>query len=147
MAYIQFSSIIPQKRPIVFSYITDMSKYVTLFPKDLSLTLMTPATKMKVGAEYEFQLKQFGFLHSWTTEIDAYRKNEYFVEYETSFLFQNWRHECRLKDHGDESTLLVNYIEYTVGFGLIGKLLDDLWLRKNIKRIVDCMHKKLIVSV
>lgn len=147
MAYVQFSSVIPQKRAIIFSYITDMNKYITLFPNDLSITLVTPAAKMKVGAEYEFQLKRFGFSHSWTTKIDAYKKNEYFVECETSFIFQNWRHECRLKDHGDKSTLLVNHIEYTVGFGLIGKLLDDLWLRKDLKHIVNCTHQKLTVSV
>ena len=36
---------------------------------------------------------------------------------------------------------MVNHIEYTVGYGLIGKLVDDLWLRKDIKRIIDCAHE------
>ena len=147
MAYIQFSSIIPQKRDVIFSYITDMNKYITLLPSDISLSLVTPAQKMKVGVEYEFQIKRFGFSRSWTTKIDAYKKNEYFAESEISFVFQNWRHECRFQDHGDQNTLIVNHIEYTVGYGLIGKLIDDIWLRKDIKHIIDCAHKKLIVSV
>ena len=147
MAYIQLSSMIPQKREIVFDYITDMNKYISLLPSDISLSLVTPAPKMKIGVEYEFQIKRFGFSRSWTTKIDVYKKNEYFVECETSFVFQNWRHECQLQDHGDQNTLMVNHIEYTVGYGLFGKLVDDIWLRKDIKRIVDCAHKKLVVSV
>ena len=147
MAYIQFSSIIPQKRDMIFNYITDMNKYITLLPNDICLSLVTAAPKMKVGVEYEFQIKRFGFSRSWTTKIDAYKKNEYFTESEISFVFQSWRHECRLQDHGDQSTLMINHIEYTVGYGLIGKLVDDMWLRKDIKRIINCAHKKLIVSV
>ena len=74
MAYIQFSSIIPQKRETVFNYITDMNKYLTLLPSDISLSLVTPAPKMTVGVEYEFQIKRFGFSRSWTTKIDATKK-------------------------------------------------------------------------
>ena len=147
MSYIQFSSMIPQKREIIFDYITDMNKYITLLPNDISLSLVTPAQKMKVGVEYEFQIKQFGFSRSWTTKIDAYKKNEYFAESEVSFVFQSWRHECQLQDHGEQNTLIVNHIEYTVGYGIIGKLVDDVWLRQDIKRIIDCAHKKLTISV
>ena len=147
MSYVQFSSVIPQKPSVIFNYITDMNKYITLLPGDLSLTLDTPAEKMKCGSEYKFQMKRFGISRPWLIKIDDYKKNEYFAEYETSHVFSNWRHECRLQKHGQQNTLMANHIEYTFGFGLVGKIADDIWIRKDFKRILQCVHQKLIVSL
>lgn len=147
MSYIQFSSVIPQKRDNIFDYITDMQKYTALFPKDINLTLLSPAAKMKKGVEYEFQFQRFGLSHSWVTRINAYKKNEYFVEVEQSLLFENWKHKCRLEDHGEKNTLMVDHIEYVVGFGLIGKLVDDLWLRRDLRRIYEDVHQRLLISI
>ena len=136
-----------KKGDTIFDYITDMQKYTALFPKGIHFTLLSSATKMKKGVEYEFQLKRFGFSRNWVTRINAYKKGEYFVEVEQSVLFDNWRHECRLEEHGEKKTLMVDHIEYAVGFGLIGKLVDDLWLRRDLRQIYEHIHQRLLISV
>jgi ligand-binding SRPBCC domain-containing protein len=147
MAYIQHSSVIPFSRSEVFKYVTDVNRLPDLLPDDYHLKLTVPPLEMRKGAEYEFKIQRFGVSHLWSIRVDDFIEDEMYVERQILGLFDTWILTCQLEDHGDGKTLISNYLEYEIPGGIIGKFFDDVWLRKDLKRIFEVGHQKLTASL
>ncbi len=147
MAYVNYSSVIPFSRSKVFEYVSDIQNFPDLVPRDYKLELTAPPLEMKKGAEYEFRLSRFGVSHLWSIRVDEFEENVKYVERQILGLFNTWILTCELEDHSDDKTLLKNTLEYDLPLGLMGKIFDDVWLRKDLTRVFEEGHKKVISAL
>lgn len=143
MAHLQYSSILSHPRSTVFSYMKDYSHLPQLMPQGITLELTAPPIRMQKGAEYEFRLSRFGIHNIWSVKIEDYQENQLFVERQILGVFDSWIHTVRFEDHGEKNTRLSHFIEYTMPFGLLGRLADDLILRRELMRIFETGHERL----
>ena len=147
MAYVQYSSVIPQKKEEIFKYITDVSHIPSLLPDDYKLKLNAPAIPMREGAEYEFTFSRYGVSYTWSVRIEEFEPSKKFSQRQILGLFDSWVHTCKLEDHGDQNTLMTNFIEYSTPLGLLGRLFDDLFLRRDLRAMLEKAHQNLTEKV
>lgn len=143
MAHIQHSVVIPVARKDLFEFIADYKKRMRLMPPDLQLELTSVPLELKKGCEHDFKITRWGLNYSFTLVVENVEPNEGFTERSQFGVFEEFLNTFKLEDHGENSTLLTNIIDYKLPIGVLGTLLDDLWLKNDMNRILVFAHKKL----
>jgi ligand-binding SRPBCC domain-containing protein len=143
MAYIHYASVVPIPREKIFEYLKDMRHMGQLLPPGIKLELTGPSLRMQKGAEYEFRLTRFGIRYMWVVRVEEFDEPNSFTERQVLGVFENWVHTYKFEEHGAGSTLVTNIIQYSVPFGLFGKLADDLLIRQDLTQMLRFAHEKL----
>ncbi len=144
MGHVQHSAVIEAPRGVVFEFLADYKNRPLLMPKsDIEMELVSPDTKIKKGAEYEVKITRFGIHYPLTYIIEDCDEPHYFIERQISGAFEEWLHTFKFEEHSEKSTLVTNIIDYSLPLGLLGTLLDDLYVRADIKRILINAHQNL----
>lgn len=141
MAHFEYSSVLNASRKSVFEFFTDMKNLGRIMPGDYKIEPTAPLGKMKKGMEYEVRLTRFGISVLWGIVIEEFNSEVLFRDRQTHGPFAFWVHTHKFEDHG-QGTLLTDMIEYDVPFGLLGKLADDLYVRRELQRVFSQRHRK-----
>ena len=142
MAHFEFSSVIEGGRKDVFDYVSDMASLPEIMSEDYKIEYTSPLTKLKKGSEYEIRLTRIGISLLWGIVIEDLVPGEFVRDRQNHGPFSLWVHTQKFDDHG-KGTLLTDLIEYDVPFGLIGKLADDIFVRRDLQRIINHRHIKI----
>jgi ligand-binding SRPBCC domain-containing protein len=82
----------------------------------------------------------------WTVVISEFSLNQYFRDAQTQGPFKQWQHthsfEAKTVD-GREGTLIHDAVEYEVGFGVVGNLLEKLIFQRVLKATFEHRKKAL----
>ncbi len=72
----------------------------------------------------------------WTALITEFSLNEYFIDTQEQGPFRRWQHthsfEAKMLN-GREGTLMRDAVEYEVGFGVIGRMLERLLFQRMLR--------------
>ena len=82
----------------------------------------------------------------WTARITEFEWNHHFVDVQDSGPFQSWhhRHEFEAGRRDDVAgTLIRDVIDYEVGLGLLGRLADALFVRRQIEHAFAERQRRL----
>jgi ligand-binding SRPBCC domain-containing protein len=109
---------------------------------DYKIENTTPVTKLKKGSEYEIKITRMGISVVWGIVIEDMELNEFVRNRQSHGPFALWVHTQKFEDHG-ESTLLTDLIEYDTPFGLLGKLADDIFVRRDLGNIFRHRHENI----
>jgi ligand-binding SRPBCC domain-containing protein len=142
MAHFEHSSVIAAPRSKVFNFIADIKNLNTIMQPEYKTELVSPANKMAQGEEYELRVSRFGISVLWGVLIEEFKPEEMFRDRQTHGPFALWLHTHKFEDHG-QGTLLHDVIEYDVPFGLLGKLLDDVVIRRELSQLFQSRHQKI----
>lgn len=84
----------------------------------------------------------YGLFHVvWTSRITQYQPYEYFEDHQVDGPFRHWRHRHRFEEKGDK-TLVHDEIDYEVGWGMMGQLMDRLVIRYQVDTMVKRRQEK-----
>jgi ligand-binding SRPBCC domain-containing protein len=142
MAHFEFSSIISAPRTETFDYVSNINSLPEIMASDYKIETTSPVSKLKKGSEYEIKITRLGISVLWGIVIEEFEANEYVRDRQSHGPFALWVHTQKFEDHG-ESTLLTDLIEYDVPFGLLGKLADDIFVRRDLGGIFRHRHEKI----
>jgi len=142
MAHFEFSSIISATRNQTFDYVSNINSLPEIMSADHKIELTSPVTKLKKGSEYEIKITRMGISVLWGIVIEEFEPNEFVRDRQSHGPFALWVHTQKFEDHG-ESTLLTDLIEYDVPFGLLGKLADDIFVRRDLGGIFRHRHQNI----
>jgi len=102
-----------------------------------------------VGTEIVFKFRAIPYLpmhEKWVARITDFSLNEYFTDVQQQGPFRRWRHthsfEAKTID-GREGTLLRDHVEYEVGFGVIGRMLEKLMFQRMLRTTFAYRKKAL----
>lgn len=99
--------------------------------------------KMYTGQIIEYFVSPVaGIRMHWVTEITHVSENEYFVDEQKIGPYSLWHHKHFLKevDGGIEMTDIVHY---KAPLGILGDLVNSLFIRNQLKKIFDYRYKKI----
>jgi ligand-binding SRPBCC domain-containing protein len=84
----------------------------------------------------------FGIPMSWVTEIKTVKENQFFVDEQRQGPYTIWHHEHHFKEveGGVEMTDIVSYV---LPFGILGKLVHPIIVRKKLEEIFAYRFKKV----
>lgn len=85
-----------------------------------------------------------GITTRWLTEITHVREGEYFVDEQRSGPYKLWHHEHHFTPSADgQGVHMTDRITYDPGWGWIGGIVNQLWIRGQLRSIFDYRAKKI----
>jgi len=103
-----------------------------------------------VGTKIVFKFRAIPHLpmhERWTALITEFSLNEYFSDTQEQGPFRRWHHthsfEAKTID-GRDGTLVRDVVEYEVGFGVIGKMLESLLFQRMLRTTFE--YRKQVVE-
>jgi ligand-binding SRPBCC domain-containing protein len=143
MAHFEYSSVIHAPREAVFKAHADIKILGQIMPDEYRIDVTGPEpSEFSKGAEFELKVTRAGVSVSWGTVIEDVVPGESFRDRQTYGPFDMWIHTHRFEEHGP-NTLVTDFVEYDLPGGILGKLADDLFVRRELKRIFEIRHQKL----
>jgi ligand-binding SRPBCC domain-containing protein len=153
---------VPIPLPKVFAFFADPHNLPRIMPpsqgaKILKLNLVPPrlpeGTLPKgfermaaAGTEIQFKFRVIPYIpihERWTAVITEFSFNDYFCDIQKQGPFKTWHHthyfEARNVD-GREGTVVGDDVEYEIGFGIVGTLLEKMIFEQMMSAIFE--HRK-----
>ena len=99
--------------------------------------------KMYPGQIIEYYVKPIMNIKlHWVTEITHVKENEFFVDEQRFGPYKFWHHKHFLKQvpHGVE---MYDLVHYKLPLGFIGKIGNNLFIKKQLKEVFDYRYKKV----
>jgi len=125
----------------VFDFFSDASNLETLTPDFLNITIITPMPcQMRQGLLLDYRIKLWGFPLKWQSEITEWEAGIRFVDEQRKGPYRYWHHNHTFESK-DGGTLVGDHVDYAVPGGW---LIDRLIVRRDLKKIFDFRHRKLV---
>ena len=141
MGHVQTSRLISAPIHEVYSHITDLRNLGLWLRPDLDVEWPTngnaPIPAVKERSEIAVFLVRFGLALRVTVRVDEVKPNEGYTYRQTNGLFRSFVHNQSLRVHDHETTLLTDIVDFQTPLGILGALIDDLWLKKDLERILE----------
>jgi hypothetical protein len=127
---------LPVPRAEVFPFFADPANLQRLTPPWLHFQVLTPEPLPRgAGAIFDYKLRVRGLPITWRTLIEAFDEGSSFVDRQIIGPYALWHHTHRFEDLPDGGTRITDQVRYRVGWGLFGRLVTALWVRRDIDRI------------
>lgn len=94
------------------------------------------------GETVTWRAKHLGVYQSFTSKVTGCRTSEYFADEMVSGAFKSFKHEHFFFDE-NRQTVLVDVMEYVSPLGIIGKLIDRLFLKKYMTGFLKIRNKTI----
>ena len=128
----------------VFSFFSKPENLALITPPKLNFKILTPTSiEMKEGQLIDYTIKLYGFEVRWRTLITEYEYPKKFIDQQIKGPYSMWHHVHTFYDHGDY-VHMVDEINYSISFGLIGRLINKLLIKKDLIEIFD--YRKNIID-
>lgn len=83
-----------------------------------------------------------GYRTEWVTEITHVKDGSYFIDEQRFGPYSLWHHKHQLTVI-DGGVRMEDTIHYKIPFGILGRLMNALFIKKQLKTIFDFRHSKL----
>ncbi|MDX2493921.1 MAG: SRPBCC family protein [Desulfuromusa sp.] len=93
--------------------------------------------------EYHIGIPLFGNWR-WLTEIKHIREGEYFVDEQRLGPYRLWYHQQLLEPVGEEQTRMIDRVSYQLPFGILGRLVNQFWVKNMLDNIFGYRTKQLL---
>lgn len=127
---------VPVPRPKVFAFFSDPANLQCLTPPWLSFRILTPEPLPRgEGALFEYRLRVRGLTLRWRTLIEEWRESERFVDRQVLGPYALWHHTHIFEELPGGGTRIIDRVRYRAPFGILGRLVTILVLRRDVERI------------
>jgi ligand-binding SRPBCC domain-containing protein len=132
-------------RPLaeVFAFFSDARNLADITPPWLGFLMLTPgAIRMAPGTKISYRLRVHGIPVRWTTEIRQWRPPHRFVDVQLSGPYALWHHTHRFETLNG-GTRMSDVVRYRLPFGPLGRLVNALVVRRDVKQIFDYREQRI----
>ena len=128
----------------VFDFFSKPENLATITPKKLDFTILTPTPiKMMKGQIIDYTIRLIAFKIHWRTLITEYEPPYSFIDQQIKGPYLIWHHEHLFKEV-DGSVEIYDNIHYTIPFGILGRLLHRIWIKRDLEKIF--LYRKKIID-
>jgi ligand-binding SRPBCC domain-containing protein len=128
---------------------TDLKNAWDFFSTPLNLSKITPvkmhfevlskdaAEKIYAGKLIEYNVRPIlNIKMHWLTEITQVKENEYFIDEQRFGPYAFWHHKHFFKPIHN-GVLLIDHLHYALPFGILGRIVNALFIQKKVKAIFE----------
>ncbi|HYE72262.1 MAG TPA: SRPBCC family protein [Blastocatellia bacterium] len=121
-----------------FEFFSDAYNLEKITPSFLKFRIFTPRPiEMKAGTLIDYRLSIFGVPFHWQTLIEKWEEGRCFVDSQVKGPYTLWCHTHLFEEIGPNITLVRDYVEYRVPYGLFGRLVHTILIKRMLKQIFD----------
>lgn len=100
------------------------------------------AGMMQLGDEVTWEARHFGFRQRLTSKITVFERPHKFVDEMQRGAFKRWHH-THLFAERDGGTLMIDKADYASPLGLLGRIVDSLFLEKYMTRLLRVRNEHI----
>ncbi len=143
MGHVQVSRLIPARQGDVFRYVTDLSNISEWLDPSMDADFPSGLPILRPATEFELAFTRFGRTVTGRFRVDEYKPRDLFSYRQMSGFFKTWVHTQLLSAHDEKTTLLTDVVEFKMPYGLLGALADDLFVSRDIERMLKHRLQKV----
>ena len=137
---------IPQPIEQVFSFFSKPENLELITPRNLHFSILTSIPiDMKTGQVIDYLIRLKGIKICWSSIISSYDPPHSFVDEQIQGPFTNWVHSHNFKEKNG-GTIIIDHVKYSIPFGLIGRIANNIFVEKDLVDIFD-YRKKTIMEI
>ncbi len=134
---------VPHPLQEVFAFFSEAGNLDRLTPAWLHFQILTPQPiEMKPGAIIDYRLRWHGVPLLWKTEITRWQPPHHFQDLQLKGPYHLWRH-THIFEAADQGTRIRDHVEYALPFGLLGRAVHAISVRRNVEEIFAYRDKKV----
>jgi ligand-binding SRPBCC domain-containing protein len=119
----------------VFPFFERPENLEILTPPNLGFFILTPSPiQMKSGALIDYTIRLMGVNMRWSTLITDYDPPYRFVDEQLKGPYSYWHHAHTFRET-DDGTWIMDEIRYVLPFGILGRVLHDMIIRRMLEKI------------
>ncbi len=103
----------------------------------------TTSGMISCGEEVTWRAWHFGVPIRMTSRITAMEAPDYFVDEQVRGPFRRFRHVHEFVRDGEE-TLMVDRVEFSAPFGVLGRMVERLFLGRYLQRLIETRNRYLV---
>ena len=137
---------VPASLSEVWDFFSSPENLVKITPEHMRFEILgMPPEKIYPGLFIRYRVSPFpGYRTGWTTEITHVDQNKFFVDEQRTGPYRIWHHEHHFVEQ-ENGVMMRDIIHYQPPFGLLGKLANSLFIRKQLEGIFN--HRKKSVDL
>lgn len=134
---------VPAPLASVFEFFSKAENLESLTPPWMHFRILTPTPiAMQQGARIAYRLRVRGIPIRWLTEIQLWRPPYEFVDVQLKGPYKLWRHTHRFEEIPG-GTRIMDTVEYTLPFGILGRLVHRLQVAGELRAIFDYREQRV----
>lgn len=134
---------VSQSLPEVFGFFAEAENLERITPPWLKFRMLNPRpVEMKEGATIAYLLWVHGVPIRWLTRIECWDPPFSFVDVQIRGPYRLWRHTHRFSSKG-ERTVVADTVELALPFGVIGDLVYQVQVARDIRKIFDFREQQI----
>lgn len=142
---LQTNQLIKSDIKTVWEFMSSPKNLATITPEYMGFEILNNlgGDKMYEGQIIEYYVKPIMNIKlHWVTEITHVKENEYFVDEQRFGPYTFWHHKHFLKEVA-QGVEMYDLVHYKMPLGFIGKIGNNLFVKKQIKEVFDYRYKKV----
>ncbi len=133
---------VPQSIDEAFAFFSRPENLQEITPKWLDFSIDSISGELATGTLIRYKLRWHGLPMRWTSEIVDWDPPHCFVDNQIKGPYALWHHEHRLASQG-EGTLIRDEVTYALPLGVIGRLINALFVHKDVEGIFDYREQRM----
>ena len=128
----------------VWAFFSTPENLDTLTPQNMGFKILSPRPIPKAfeGQLIEYKVRPvLNMPLYWKTKITSVIEGDSFVDEQLKGPYSLWRHTHQFIEQGNQ-VLMKDRIEYKLPFGLLGDVVNKLYVKNRLKDIFDFRYKK-----
>ena len=143
---VEFTQKVPVDLDTAWDFFSSPLNLTKITPEDMTFDVTSPVsedTKMFPGMIITYQVSPLlGIKLNWVTEITHVKDKVYFIDEQRFGPFAFWHHNHHFESI-DGGVLMHDILHYSVSWGPIGILANELMVRHKINEIFNYRYKKV----
>jgi len=129
----------------VWNFFTNPKNLNQLTPKDMNFKILSgKSDSFYEGKIISYSVNPFKFYNiKWVTEITNIKQNNYFIDEQRFGPYKMWHHEHTFIKNKDNSTTVYDKVTYKLPYGLTGRLVHKLFIKKRLIEIFIFRQKRI----
>lgn len=140
---LEFEQWIPQPLDKTFAFFKKCENLEPLTPEFMNLKIVDKSTeKVNEGTTIDYRLRLHGIPLVWQSKITEWEPNRRFADIQTKGPYSFWHHKHEFEEKNG-GTLLKDYVTYKIPFGILGDLMANHFVKKDLENIFSFRRSKI----
>jgi ligand-binding SRPBCC domain-containing protein len=145
MQILKQNQILPISLEEAWEFFSSPNNLKTITPSYMSFDVTTADLPAEIypGMIITYKVKPLlGIPLNWLTEITQVQVPDYFVDNQKSGPFALWHHQHFFEKH-DNGVRMRDVVHYTASMGILGKLAEQIIVKRRVNEIFEFRYQKL----
>lgn len=146
MIRFETSALLPAEAPVAFDLSLSIDLHRDAFAQSGERAIDgTTKGQIQLGEFVTWRARHFGIMWTMTSVITEWDRPHRFVDEQRDGPFKSFRHE-HLFEPSSSGTTLIDRVEFTAPFGVIGRIAERVVLGRYLRRLIEVRNTFLVAQ-